>query len=84
MSHYVPEDDIAAIEFDGFTRGGIFGEEFEWGLILRDRESKAVVGVEIWEASKRLPAELLDALPKTPGDVLVFDSGAIKSRQTAG
>lgn len=38
-------------------------EESGFGLIDRDRTG-AVVGLEFWEASRRLPSELLDALPE--------------------
>jgi uncharacterized protein YuzE len=41
----------------------VFNEEFEWGLIDRDVETEQVVAVEIWGASKRLPADLLDRMP---------------------
>lgn len=38
-------------------------EEVEWGLIDHDSGTDAVVAVEVWSASKRLPAELLATLP---------------------
>jgi uncharacterized protein YuzE len=45
-------------------------EETEWGLVDHDASSDAVVGIEIWAASTRLPADLLAALPHPvdPGD----------------
>ncbi|MBS1860820.1 MAG: DUF2283 domain-containing protein [Actinobacteria bacterium] len=42
-------------------------EETSWGLIDHDASSDAVVGIEIWEASKRLPEDLLAKLPR-PAD----------------
>ena len=38
----------------------------QWGLIDHDAATDAVVAVEIWAASKRLPQAILDALPR-PG-----------------
>ncbi len=64
MSHYDRESDIAALNLKGFDGSHVFGEEHEWGLLLRDRETQEVVGVELWRASYRLPAELLQALPE--------------------
>jgi uncharacterized protein YuzE len=64
MSHYDRESDIAALNLEGFDGSQIFGEDHDWGLLLRDRETQAVVGVELWRASDRLPAELLQALPE--------------------
>jgi uncharacterized protein YuzE len=45
-------------------------EETEWGLVDHDATSDAVVGIEIWAASTRLPADLLAKLPHPvdPGD----------------
>lgn len=64
MSHYDRESDIAALNLKGFDGSKLFGEDHDWGLILRDRETQEVVGVELWCASDRLPAELLLALPE--------------------
>jgi uncharacterized protein YuzE len=38
-------------------------EETDWGLVDHDANSDAVVGIEIWAASTRLPADLLAKLP---------------------
>lgn len=38
-------------------------EETDWGLVDHDASSDAVVGIEIWAASTRLPADLLAKLP---------------------
>ncbi len=64
MSHYDRESDIAALNLKGFDGGQVFGEDHDWGLLLRDRATQEVVGVEFWRASDRLPAQLLDALPE--------------------
>ncbi len=64
MSHYDRESDIAALNLKGFDGGRVFGEDHDWGLLLRDRVTQEVVGVEFWRASERLPVQLLDALPE--------------------
>lgn len=38
-------------------------EKTDWGLVDHDASSDTVVGIEIWAASKRLPADLLAKLP---------------------
>jgi len=66
-AHYDPEVDIALIVFEA---GSAVSEEHEWGLIDRDPEDNHLMGFEIWNASNRLPAELIAALPtpaRTPG-----------------
>lgn len=42
-------------------------EETGWGLIDHDASSDAVVGIEIWAASTRLPEDLLAKLPRPTG-----------------
>lgn len=59
-SHYDPEVDIAMISFEN---GRALSEEHAWGLIDRHPNDGHLMGFEIWEASKLLPAELLAALP---------------------
>lgn len=41
----------------------VVSEEVEWGLIDHDSGTDEVVAIEVWSASKRLPAELLAKLP---------------------
>lgn len=41
----------------------VVSERVPWGLIDHDAASDDVVGIEIWSASKRLPAEVLESLP---------------------
>jgi uncharacterized protein YuzE len=60
--HYDPEVDIALISFE---KGRALSEEYSWGLIDRDPDDGHLMGFEIWGASKVLPAELIDALPRT-------------------
>jgi uncharacterized protein YuzE len=60
--HYDPEVDIALLSFE---RGKAVSEVHGWGLIDRDPDDGHLMGFEIWDASKNLPAELVDAL-RTP------------------
>jgi uncharacterized protein YuzE len=41
-------------------------EETGWGLVDHDRKTGEVTGLEIWDASKVFPAELLERFPR-PG-----------------
>lgn len=58
--HYDPEVDIALIVIEP---GSAVSEEHEWGLIDRDPDDDHLMGFEIWDASDRLPPELVKALP---------------------
>lgn len=73
MSHYARADDIASLELEGFDGRRVYGEDHEWGLILRDRTTDRVVGLEVWRASQRLPAEFLEALPEPEGEEIVVE-----------
>ncbi len=59
--HYDPEVDIALMVIE---HGKTVSEEHEWGLIDRDPTDDHLMGFEVWEASRRLPREPLDALPQ--------------------
>lgn len=59
-AHYDPEVDIALFVFE---RGTAVSEEQEWGLIDRHPDDRHLMGFEVWQASKRLPAEMIAALP---------------------
>jgi uncharacterized protein YuzE len=59
-AHYDPDVDIALIVLE---TGNAVSEEYEWGLIDRNPSDDHLMGFEIWEASNRLPPELIDALP---------------------
>jgi hypothetical protein len=41
----------------------VYGERTPWGLLDRDRETKEVTGLEIWDASKLISIELLERMP---------------------
>lgn len=41
----------------------VVSERLDWGLRDYDRETRALVAIEVWNASSRLPASLLDSLP---------------------
>jgi uncharacterized protein YuzE len=59
-AHYDPEVDIALLVLE---KGRAVSEEHEWGLIDRDPDDGHLMGFEIWNARRHLPAELVDALP---------------------
>ncbi|HVX31654.1 MAG TPA: DUF2283 domain-containing protein [Solirubrobacterales bacterium] len=46
--------------------GFVESEKTAWGIVDYDKETGAVTGLEILDASKFLPAELLERLPE-PG-----------------
>jgi len=83
MSHYARADDIASLDLRGFEGPRAYGEDHEWGLILRDRETGAVVGLELWQASERLPADLLEALPEPEGKPVVITQEDLAKGQPA-
>ena len=58
--HYDPEVDIALISFED---GRAIGTRYPWGLVERHPDDSHLMGFEIWEASKILPAEMVAALP---------------------
>ncbi|MGH2912179.1 MAG: hypothetical protein ACRDJ3_06855 [Solirubrobacteraceae bacterium] len=64
-AYYDTEADIAWLPTGHAER--VVCEEVEWGLIDHDATTDEVVAVEIWTASKRLPKEILDALPAPSG-----------------
>jgi uncharacterized protein YuzE len=55
--------DIAWLRLEGWEKDRVRVEETGSGLVERDRTTGRVIGLEFWQASTRLPAELLDALP---------------------
>jgi uncharacterized protein YuzE len=59
--HYDPAADIALMVIEP---GETVSEEHEWGLIDRDPTGNRLMGFELWEASRRLPPELVEALPR--------------------
>lgn len=61
--HYDKDADIAWVRLEGYAASRAVAKETLTGLREVDPATGAVVGLEFWEASKRLPADLLDALP---------------------
>ena len=59
-AHYDPEVDIALFVIE---QGDSVSEEHSWGLLDRSPNDEHLMGFEIWDARRRLPAELIDALP---------------------
>ncbi len=58
-AHYDPDVDIALI---ALQRGDAVSQEYEWGLVDRDPDDGHLMGFEIWDARRRPPPELVDAL----------------------
>jgi uncharacterized protein YuzE len=65
FAYYDREADIAWLPTGTSTE--VVSEETEWGLIDHDASSDAVVAIEIWSASERLPVELLAKMPSPAG-----------------
>jgi uncharacterized protein YuzE len=61
FAYYDREADIAWLP-TGESEDAV-SEELEWGLVDHDSATDEVVAIEVWCASKRLPAEVLAALP---------------------
>jgi uncharacterized protein YuzE len=61
--HYDPDADIAWLRFEGYDPKAVIGEETAAGLREIDPRTGGVVGLECWNASTTLPAELLTLLP---------------------
>jgi uncharacterized protein YuzE len=74
-SYYAPEGDIAYIRTRQ-PQGTVRSQEEAWGLRDYD-ETGELVGLEVWGASRLLPPELVEALPRLEG------RGAVVERQPA-
>lgn len=61
--HYDSDADIAWLRFEGYESADVVAEEVETGLREVDPQSGHIVGLEYWNASSELPAELLALLP---------------------
>lgn len=61
FAYYDQDADIAWLPTGAST--DVVSEEVAWGLLDHDRVTGEIVGIEIWSASERLPAEVLEALP---------------------
>lgn len=66
FAYYDRETDIAWVPTGESAE--VVSQEVEWGLVDHDAASDEIVAIEIWSASKRLPAELLATLPAPHGD----------------
>ncbi|HEY5332396.1 MAG TPA: DUF2283 domain-containing protein [Solirubrobacterales bacterium] len=64
FAYYDRECDIAWIPTG--PAAAVVCEETSWGLVDHNRETDEVTGLEIWDASKVFPAEMLERLP-APG-----------------
>ena len=61
--HYDPQADIAWLRFEGYDPSTVVAEEIDTGLREIDPGTGATVGLEYWNASNSLPADLLGMLP---------------------
>lgn len=68
-SYYTGLDDgdIAYIQVRPSKGRSIVSSREPWGLRDQDRETRELIGLEVWEASRALPSELLEALPRVEG-----------------
>ncbi|MGH2892999.1 MAG: hypothetical protein ACRDPM_06995 [Solirubrobacteraceae bacterium] len=64
--HYDEHADIAWLRFEDYDPGTVIAEETEFGLREIDPTDHHLVGLEYWQASKALPADLLKMLPSPP------------------
>ncbi|MGN6815757.1 MAG: DUF2283 domain-containing protein [Solirubrobacterales bacterium] len=64
FAYYDREADIAWLPTG--DSDSVVSEEVDWGLIDHDSDTDEVVAIEVWAASERLPASVLEALP-APG-----------------
>jgi uncharacterized protein YuzE len=61
--HYDRTADIAWLRFEGYDPITVVAEEIETGLREIDPATGEAVGLEYWNASAALPADLLRMLP---------------------
>ena len=61
--HYDREADIAWVRFESYDPSTAVAEETEAGLRELDPSTGEIVGLEFWEASRRLPEDFLQMLP---------------------
>jgi uncharacterized protein YuzE len=61
FAYYDREADILWIPLG--AADSVFNERADWGLVDLDKATRSVVGVEIWNAAERLPADLLEKFP---------------------
>ena len=61
--HYDKDADIAWVRFENYDASRAVAEETSSGLREVDPTTGVVVALEFWQASQRLPADLLQMLP---------------------
>lgn len=61
--HYDLKSDIAWLRFEDYDPSVVISEEADFGLRELDPANRHLVGLEYWQASKRLPSDLLAMLP---------------------
>lgn len=64
--HYDEKADIDWLRFEDYDPSVVVAEETDFGLSERDPSDRHVVGLEYWQASERLPSDLLGMLPSPP------------------
>ncbi len=68
--HYDLKADIAWLRFEDYDPSVVISEEVDFGLRELDPSDRHLVGLEYWQASKRLPSDLLAMLPAPPVSVV--------------
>lgn len=61
--HYDADADIAWVRFENYDPTTAIAEETETGLRELDPGTGEIVGLEFWQASRRLPSDFLRMLP---------------------
>jgi uncharacterized protein YuzE len=61
FAYYDPDADIAWLPTG--KSGDVISERVPGGLHDYDRTTRQLVAIEVWSASTRLPASILEALP---------------------
>jgi len=64
--HYDAKADIAWLRFEDYDPNVVVSEETDFGLRELDPSDRHVVGLEYWQASNRLPSDLLGMLTSPP------------------
>jgi uncharacterized protein YuzE len=67
--HYDAEADIAWVRFENYDPTTAIAEETETGLRELDPGTGEIVGLELWQASRRLPPDFLRMLPPPQREV---------------
>ncbi len=61
--HYDRQADVVWLHSEDYDPRKVVGEETEVGLRELDPVTGAVVGLEVWQASRALPTDLLGLFP---------------------